>query len=122
MNRYYFGEDWDAPVTEGAEQVVTPIGEECWSCATLIIEGDQGTYMPSMSMPSIMTAVPVHRECSLRDVLGGAGHFQDHDYWCVGLSDPDGGLTPRASALWVWEWVQRNGGQPPPVPTRWGSR
>lgn len=107
MNRYYFGEYWNAPVTDGAERVPTPLGEECWSCSSLIIEGDQGSFVPSFSMPSVMTAVPVHRECALREVLGGAGHFMDHIYWCEGEgADPDGGLGRRASALWVWDWVQ----------------
>lgn len=46
-----------------------------------------------------------HRECLLRSVLGGIGHLTDHAHWCLGQHDPDGGLTYRASALAVDEWV-----------------
>jgi hypothetical protein len=51
----------------------------------------------------------MHRECSLREVLGGIGHLLDHKYYCRGLHDPDAGLTYRESALLVWTWVQIKG-------------
>ena len=52
-----------------------------------------------------------HRECLLRDVMGGIGHIENHGYWCHERHDPDGGRTRRQSALEVDEWVH----------TRWGS-
>lgn len=42
-----------------------------------------------------------HRECLLRSVLGGIGHHEDHDYWCLEVGDTDGGRTYRRSALEV---------------------
>jgi len=42
-----------------------------------------------------------HRECALRAVVGGIGHWEDHAYWCGQMQDPDGGRTFRQSALEV---------------------
>ena len=39
-----------------------------------------------------------HVECMFRSLMGGAGHHRDHEFWCVGKGDPDGGLTYRESA------------------------
>ena len=47
----------------------------------------------------------MHRECSLRNVMGGIGHLIAHDYWCTERHDPDAGLTYRQSALLVDEFV-----------------
>ena len=40
-----------------------------------------------------------HRECFLRETIGGIGHLIAHEYWCSQRSDPDAGLTYRQSAL-----------------------
>lgn len=40
-----------------------------------------------------------HRECFLRNGVGGIGHLIAHDYWCTQHHDPDAGLTYRQSAL-----------------------
>ena len=42
-----------------------------------------------------------HRECSVREVIGGIGHLLAHPYWCVLERDPDAGLTFHQSALMV---------------------
>ena len=42
-----------------------------------------------------------HRECMVRSVMGGIGHFENHDYWCKQMGDPDGGRSYRQSALEV---------------------
>jgi hypothetical protein len=47
-----------------------------------------------------------HRECMLREVLGGIGHLVAHPYWCTEQHDPDAGLTRRQSALLVDAWVR----------------
>lgn len=52
---------------------------------------------------------PMHRECALRSVLGGIGHLEDHQRWCIEAGDPDGGRSYRQSALEVDEWVHRHG-------------
>jgi hypothetical protein len=48
---------------------------------------------------------PMHRECSLRSVLGGIGHLLDHAHFCGERGDPDAGLSFRTSALLVDAWV-----------------
>lgn len=40
-----------------------------------------------------------HRECMLREGIGGIGHLIAHEYWCLQQHDPDAGLTYRQSAL-----------------------
>jgi|GEM_PF-2496806 len=50
-----------------------------------------------------------HRECALRNVIGGIGHLTDHAYWCGQMNDPDGGQTYRESAKAVDSWVRQNG-------------
>ena len=49
--------------------------------------------------------IVAHRECMLREVLGGIGHLMDHAHFCGQMDDPDAGLTYRQSALLVDEWV-----------------
>lgn len=48
-----------------------------------------------------------HRECALRNVLGGIGHILDHAHFCTGPLGPDAGLDYRTSALLVDVWVHR---------------
>lgn len=50
-----------------------------------------------------------HPECGLRSVVGGIGHLTDHGYWCIGMGDPDMGLSYRESALRVAVWVKEHG-------------
>jgi hypothetical protein len=100
----YFGESWPSGVCEEGTWVPTPVGELCILCGTDIEDSDQGSFMGRIQGG----LGPVHRECSLRSVLGGIGHFQDHVRWCLERRDPDGGLSYRASALAVWDWAQRH--------------
>ena len=104
----YFGEPWPSGVCEEGKQVETPVGAECFSCGTAIQPADRGSFMYAAKDDCEgwrVVLLPVHRECSLRDVLGGWGHLTDHYYWCRQRKDPDGGKSRRASALLVWEWV-----------------
>ena len=50
-----------------------------------------------------------HRECALRNVLGGIGHLRDHALWCIERKDPDAGLSFRESAKLVDGWVREHG-------------
>jgi hypothetical protein len=50
-----------------------------------------------------------HRECALRNVIGGIGHLTDHELWCRWKKDPDMGMTYRQSALAVDAWVREHG-------------
>ena len=54
---------------------------------------------PMGDQPSVSRAQPMHRECVLRDALGGIGHLVAHEHWCLQKHDPDAGLTLRQSAL-----------------------
>lgn len=107
---YYFGEDWGAPVTEGATRVATPVFRTCALCREAIGIYDAGTFIGVIAEDAISgerTSVqePVHKECSLREVLGGIGHNLDHDTWCTEYHDPDAGLGLRQSALLLWSWI-----------------
>ena len=42
-----------------------------------------------------------HRECLMREALGGIGHHLGHEYWCSIRRDPDAGLTRHQSAVLV---------------------
>lgn len=48
----------------------------------------------------------MHRECSLREVMGGVGHVIAHPYWCTQKHNPDAGFSYRESARIVWAIVQ----------------
>lgn len=60
--------------------------------------------MPPVTVSSLEGPGSAHRECMLREVIGGIGHLIAHQYWCVQQHDPDGGLTYRQSALLAWQY------------------
>lgn len=104
MTERYFGEPWPSGICDEGTRVPTPVGEKCALCDEEIQPDDQGSFMGAW--PDRPALAPVHRECSLREVLGGIGHHRDHDYWCHEMHDPDGGMTYRESALAVWELLR----------------
>ena len=59
--------------------------------------------LPSDERPRAV--IDAHRECGLREVLGGIGHLVAHEYWCLQKHDPDAGLTYHQSALLTDAWV-----------------
>lgn len=94
----FFGAPWPSGICDTGFRVSTPEDEPCGLCDEPIVEGQQGSFMNGGQ-------VPVHRECSLRSVLGGIGHHEDHQLWCVERRDPDGGRSYRQSALEVWSLI-----------------
>jgi hypothetical protein len=99
----FFGEPWPSGICDDGKQVPTPIGEACVLCAEPIVAGDRGSFMVSLGFARPHGG-PVHRECSLRSVLGGIAHLNGSpNCTCRGGTDPDDGLSYRASALRVWE-------------------
>lgn len=64
---------------------------------------------PMRNHPSASDFQPLHRECSLRSVVGGIGHCLDHARFCRGTEGPDAGLTYRKSAQLVDALVKRFG-------------
>lgn len=106
----FFGDPWPSGVCEDSMQVPTPVGDPCVLCEELIEDGDQGSFIGMIpQLGNGHPAYPVHRECSLRAVVGGIGHLENHDYWCGKMHDPDGGRSYRASSVMVWHWVQVRG-------------
>lgn len=84
-----------------------PMNLPCIYCGELV------GFQDSVGQP-IMNGVTghwsyPHRECTLREVMGGIGHLRDHAYWCLERHDPDGGLSRRESARLVWQWVTLHG-------------
>jgi hypothetical protein len=92
--RYVFGE-WNAPATDTAERIETPVGEPCIYCDGPILPGDSGGIN--------FTGQALHKECNLRTVVGGIGHLVDHAKYCHDLG-PDAGLSSRKSSLLAWDW------------------
>ena len=88
---------WDAPVTDDDIPIDPPIGQHCLWCEEDIQEGDNGRITSAGCVE--------HRECSLRNVMGGIGHLVDHVRYCHGVG-PDAGLSRRQSSLLVWEFFQ----------------
>jgi hypothetical protein len=81
----------------------------CYFCDTPIVPGDE--LAPGTLLVDGKHA-PTHRECSLRSVMGGIGHLENHSYWCLTMKDPDGGLTYRESALRVDDWIASRASRP----------
>lgn len=97
----FFGEPWPAGVCEDGHRLPTPVGVACALCGDVVDADGRGTWFLTATGPS-----PVHRECSLRSVLGGIGHHEDHAFWCQTIGDPDGGRSFRESALAVYALVE----------------
>ena len=71
--------------------------EICLHCDEAI-----GAWDPTVPTNTMEGRRLTHRECALREVLGGIGHHIAHEYWCgAPRHDPDGGLTRRQSAILV---------------------
>jgi hypothetical protein len=105
----FFGDPWPSGICDEGTQVETPLGVLCLLCREPIQVFDQGSFMASALGLHDAGPQPVHRECSLRSVLGGIGHHISHDYWCSEMKDPDAGGSYRQSALLVWDLVKDHG-------------
>ena len=73
----------------------------CVYCDEVIAEGEElaeGVFM------TVEGPRQGHRECALREVLGGIGHLIAHEWWCKVQHDPDAGLSRRQSAQLAWTW------------------
>lgn len=105
----YFGEPWPSGICDYGIQVPTPVGVPCHLCDLLIEEDDRGSFIYALSTTAPPARLPVHRECSLRSVVGGIGHLMNHPLWCTCRHDPDAEMSYRESALAVWEYVRVHG-------------
>lgn len=87
-------------------RAAVPVNHLCIYCGERV-RHDDSVGQPIMNERGVW--VFPHRECALRQVLGGIGHIRDHAYWCGKMHDPDAGLGYRQSARLVWQWVVANG-------------
>lgn len=113
MAQRYFGSPWPSGICVHGEQAPTPIGEKCLWCETTIRLGDRGYWIGVARMGSDGTSYgsvePGHRECFLREGVGGIAHLERRCF-CFGGTDPEDPDTPegrRAEALEVWRrWTE----------------
>lgn len=115
----FFGDPWPSGICDDGTQVETPVGEHCELCDEPIQAFDQGSFIGAVHGEEgawVGVLAPVHRECSLRSVLGGIGHLTNHIKWCSEMHDPDAGLGYRESALQVWSFVSDHGFPTRPEP------
>lgn len=106
----YFGEPWPSGICDEGRQVETPVGESCEWCEVSVQEGDQGSFI-GVASPARSFVAPIHKECSLRQVVGSYACILlgDHAVGACHEKDEELGLSKREDALKVWEYVQRNG-------------
>lgn len=64
----------------------------------------------------MVSPLVMHRECLLRMAVGGIGHLENHEYWCLEVGDPDGGRSRRQSALECDDWIAKHGVEAIPSP------
>jgi hypothetical protein len=106
----YFGDLEGVPATEGARRVPAPVGELCLWCEEPVREGDMGWLMWSLGEDGAVR-VPVHAECSLRQVVGGLNCVTGR-HTCRGGRETEADpphLSRREAALAVWAWVHEHG-------------
>lgn len=76
MATVYFGEKWDAPMFEGAEEIPAPVGRDCSFCDESVAEGDSGILQGHIDAKGGHSLRPVHIECFLRSLLGDIEHLR----------------------------------------------
>lgn len=96
----YFGPKWDAPITDGAVQVETPVGKPCAHCQEPIKDGESGIRNATFAEEGYEHS---HKECMLRIVLGSPSHV-DGECTTEGHAEDDK-MTYREQALEVWRLV-----------------
>ena len=104
----YFGERWDAPAFDDAEQIPTPVDALCMECREPIAVGDRGAMMMAGKIVDgspVGHEEPLHLECYLRMMLGSIDHLLRQ---CSCFGGPQGHGPPnRESARAVLAWAGR---------------
>lgn len=100
----YFGEKWDAPVTDPpARQIPTPVDTDCLLCEEPIEEDHSGVTQPCFGKSGGWSKAYIHKECMLRSVVGSPSHIGlGGDCPHRGGEHPDDNMTYREQALEVW--------------------
>lgn len=78
MSGVLFGPRWDAPQTDGATWIDTPVGQPCQYCDEPIEQGDQGIMQTALTginndvQPPEYTwrAAPAHAGCQAANLVG----------------------------------------------------
>lgn len=103
----FFGEPWPSGICDDGMQVSTPVGDTCAYCVEAIADKDQGSFVWAIEENETRRK-PIHRECSLRSVMGSIGHltgtcscFKSGDDV---FEDPPG-LSVREASIEVWNFV-----------------
>lgn len=106
----YFGERWNVPMLEDAEEHDTPVGDPCAHCDQAIRRGQQGIYRLHLEADGNHWR-PVHRECDVRSVVGGYYHLLGDCICHGGDHDPDPEwANKREAALLAFGVVAGKGG------------
>jgi hypothetical protein len=100
MTMRWFGESWGAPILDEIPQVDVPFGAVCVWCEELIDDDDSGI---------IYANGPVsHRDCFIRQAVGGLNHVEGR-CTCQGGSEPPDppGISRREAARLAVEAFRR---------------
>jgi hypothetical protein len=112
MQNTFFGEPWPSEICQRLEPGPTPIGNPCTFCEEPIVDGDQGSWVGAIRMiesEPVPGWSPTHRECLLRQVLGGLPHMERRCqcFGGVGYTETDRAMSQREEALAVWAAFMR---------------
>lgn len=111
---HWFGTSWGAPICDPARRVETPAGANCLHCEEIVGFGDQGVMMLHYDGTSAATQQPLHLECHLRMIVGGANHVIGTCTCCGGTQPPDPpGLSKREAARMAQIAFERKGRSAP---------
>jgi hypothetical protein len=99
MSMTWFGKWHPAPAYADCPQTETPVGSVCLYCCETIVIGDDGWIL--------VDGTVLHRECSLRSVIGSVAH-QEKRCSCFGGrgDDKEDGMTRREGAQAAMEYFQ----------------
>lgn len=99
MNTVFFGARWDVPMLDDAVQVPTPVGQVCFQCGELVVDGERGLMRACHILGADghpeASVQPVHAECDLMPVLS---HL-------AGMCHCHGVEQDRNTARAVWAWA-----------------
>ena len=89
----YFGAAWNDEIRK-LEERPAPLGDECQWCASPILLGERGLFIPVISPAGRPAHRPEHVECFLRQTLGSIDH-QEGRCCCCGQGGTDVARVPR---------------------------
>jgi len=92
---HYFG-DCRVPFCSPMKRAVTPVGSPCEYCGERVQFGEAGFLVPDAGAGR---ALPWHRECFLRTVVGSLGHQLCRCSCYGGTEEDPPHLTRREAAI-----------------------